>query len=470
MITGAFGGIEAYRSSEDFIHLTRDYRGQAQSAPSFILFPKTTEEVAQALRLCAREGVAVVPQGGNTSMSLGTIPNTSRPFVLLNLARMNRIRKYRPGEGHITAEAGCVLADVARIANDGGEGLGISLGSAGTCQLGGVLATNAGGENVLRHGMARDQVLGIEAVFADGTVWSQLGEMVKNNGGYDIRHLLCGSEGTLGVITAAVLRLYPRPVSQASAVFCLASLSRLPGFLDLARRKLGDSLQMFELVNRFAMDHAGEGAPALFAETPDWAVLIDTGRSDEGAESALSDLFAQAMKERMVGDGILSASVSQRRRLLDLRIRIGDALPGLGRFFGLDTGVPHHAIPEFVRLADDALAAALPGAVPYVFGHAGDGTVHYCAKVPEAAPPEDVEAAVGAINANAVRLGGSATAEHGIGRSHRDLLTARLSPQELDLQLRIKRALDPHDILNPGAVFASTGAHYARNDTHADIR
>jgi FAD/FMN-containing dehydrogenase len=465
-----FGGIEAYHDPADFIHLTRDYRGCAQSAPTCILFPRSTTEVAQAIRICAREALAVVPQGGNTSLSLGTVPQTDRRFVLLNLARMNRIRDYKPGQGCVTVEAGCVLAQIAEATDAEGEHLGIALGSSGTCQIGGVLATNAGGENVLRFGMARDQVLGIEAVFADGTIWSQLGRMVKNNGGYDIRHLLCGSEGTLGVITAAVLRLHPRPVSQATAVLALSALAALPRLLELARNELGDSMQMFELVNRFAMAQAEQGMQPLFRIAPDWAILIDVGRRDTQSESVVSTFFERALEEKLVCDGVLSTSRLQRHRLLDLRVRVGDTLPGLGRYFGLDTGVPPHVIPDFVAAADSALATALPGARPYVFGHAGDGTVHYCAQLPEGAAAAVVESAITAINDLAVQFGGSATAEHGIGRTHRALLEARLSPAEHDLQLRIKRALDPQGLLNPGAVFAATDTMPSRSQSHADIR
>lgn len=467
MTAPVFGSIEAHHDPAALAHLTRDYRGRGRSTPAAILFPRDVDEVAEVLRICAREGLAVVPQGGNTSMSLGTIPQPGRAFVLLNLARMNRIRAYSPGEGHITVEAGCLLGQVAQAAEDGGDVLGISIGSKGTCQIGGVLATNAGGEAVLRYGMARDQVLGIEAVFADGTIWSQLGRMVKNNGGYDIRHLLCGSEGTLAVITAAVLRLHPRPVSQAAAVFDLVALDDLPRLLALARRTLGDGLQMFELANRLALDHAARGMTAGPGPVADWGVLIDVGRFDDRAEAALSDFFGLALEKGFVQDGVLSTSLDRRRRVLDLRVRIGDGLPGLGRFFALDTGVPTQAIPDFIRAADDALSRGLPGAAPYVFGHAGDGTVHYCAKVPEAAPAAAVEATVAAINALAVTLGGSATAEHGIGRSHLSLLAARLSSAEMDLQLRIKRALDPRSMLNPGAIFAQTETDRPRTKTHA---
>jgi FAD/FMN-containing dehydrogenase len=465
-----FGDIEAHEPGDDFLSLTRDYRGRASSSPAAIVFPRDTTEVSRTISICANEGLAVVPQGGNTSLLMGTIPETDAPFILLNLARMNKVRKYLPNRGSITVEAGCILDDVEKIAFGGGELLGLSIGSSGSCQIGGVLATNAGGENVLRYGMARDQVLGVEAVFADGAVWSQLGQIVKNNGGYDIRHLLCGSEGTLGIITAAVLRLYPKPTSQACAIMHLTSISSLSPLLELARHTLGQRLHLFEIVNKFALDHAQRNsASSLGTNVTDWTIIIDVGSLDASAADLVSDLFERASHLGLVNDGVLSNSLEQRRRLLDLRVQIGDALPGIGRFFGLDTGVPTDSVAAFIESADNLLHVALPGAKPYVFGHAADGTIHYCAQVPICASRQALETAIASINALAVELGGSATAEHGIGRSNKQLLAARLSPAEIEISLKIKSALDPMAMFNPGAIFDATKLKNPRGKEHAHV-
>jgi FAD/FMN-containing dehydrogenase len=468
----AIAGIEALESGDGFDRWRRDYRGLREARPLAVVFPRSTREVARVVAAAAAHGVGVTPQGGNTGMSLGASPDGDRPFILLNLARLDRIRACAPGAGTMIVEAGVTLGAARRAAAAAGSLLAISLGSEDSAMIGGVLATNAGGETVLRYGMARDQVLGVEAVMADGTVWSQLSTLRKNNGGYDVRHLLCGSEGTLGVITTASLRLHPPARAGAAALLALADLAGVPDILALCRETAGSDLSMFELIGGLCLDHACRvlARPRPFNRgIPDWSVLIELGceRPDGDPAARLAEIFARASAAGLVVDGVIAESGPRIAEMLRLRAAVGDAIPRLGSFFGLDTGVPTPMIPDFVRGATARLNDAIPGATPYVFGHAGDGNIHFCAILPPGAGDGARRMAIAAINAWALELGGSATAEHGIGRLHRDALAARLSPDEMNLLRRLKAALDPDNIMNPGAVLPDAPAT-KRPSLHAD--
>lgn len=468
----AITGIETHTAGDDFDRWRRDYRGHRMTHPLAVIFPRSTSEVSRIVVASAAHGVGVTPLGGNTGMSLGTSPDGDRSFILLNLSRMNHIRACAPGAGTMIVEAGLTLGAARRAAEVAGGLLAISLGSEESCTIGGVLATNAGGETVLRYGMARDQVLGIEAVLADGTVWSQLSTLRKDNGGYDIRHLLCGSEGTLGIITAASLRLHPPARASAAALLALEDVAVVPDLLSLCREIAGSDLSMFELISELCLNHACRilARPRPFANgMPNWSVLIDLRceRLDFDPVALLERIFARATTARLVVDGVIAESGPRIAELLRLRTAVGDAIPQLGPFFGLDTGVPLPSVPGFVRDATSRLQDAIPGAMPYVFGHAGDGNIHFCAILPPNTSDRARKRASDAINALALELGGSATAEHGIGRLHRDALAQRLSSGEMAVLRRIKAALDPNNIMNPGAVLQDAPA-MRRDLTHAD--
>ena len=427
-----------------------DWRRQYSGSAECVVRPAATREVAQVIALCAREGVGVIPQGGNTGLVGGSVPMGHRREVVLSLGRLNRIRALDILNDTMTVEAGCVLAAVQKAAEDAGRLFPLSLAAEGSCQIGGNLSTNAGGVNVLRYGSAREQVLGLEVVLPDGRIWDGLRALRKDNTGYDLKQLFLGAEGTLGVITAAVLRLYPRPSATATAWIALDSPRSAVELLAQLRARLGDRISAFELVSRPCLEavlaHLRDLQDPLPSAHP-WYVLAELG--DSGPSAALRTRLEDALGECASGGALRDAAVAQSGEQSRALWRIRETIPE-AQFTNVkhDLSVPVSRIPEFVDQAGARLGAAFPGIPVYCFGHVGDGNLHYNVGS-EALMPRRGE--ISRIVYDVLdSFAGSISAEHGLGQLKRDEIRRHKDPLELELMRTLKRTLDPQGVMNPG--------------------
>ena len=438
-----------------------DWRRRWHGKALAVVRPGSTAEVAAVVQACARQGTAIVPQGGNTGMVGGSVPDPSGTEVVLSLARMNRVRALDPDNLTLTAEAGCVLQTVQQAAAERGLLFPLSLAAEGSCTIGGNLATNAGGTQVLRFGNARTLCLGLEVVTADGEVWDGLSGLRKDNTGYDLRDLFIGSEGTLGIITAATLKLSPRPAATMTALAACSSLAQCLALLNLARSRLDAGLTGFEAMGRFALGLVEQHFPALPRPLPGapWTVLLELSDADGEAEARgrLEALLGKALDDGLIDDAVVAESLAQAQGLWQLRESIPLAQAEEGLNIKHDISLPVSAIPAFCESTDAALRAAIPGVRLVNFGHLGDGNLHYNVQAPAGSDAPaflvERETQVNRIVYDAVAAyGGSFSAEHGIGSLKRHEMDERKSPVALALMRRIKRALDPQGLLNPGRV------------------
>jgi FAD/FMN-containing dehydrogenase len=425
-----------------------------------LLRPASTQEVADLLKLCHELDVPVVPQGGNTGLVGAGVPDESGRLAVLSLGRLNRIREIDALNDTITVEAGCVLEAVQNAALEAGRLFPLALGAQGSCQIGGNLSSNAGGVNVLRYGMARSLVLGLEVVLADGRVWDGLRALRKDNTGYDLKQLFIGAEGTLGVITAAVLRLLPLPRERQTAWLAVASPRAAVELLALFRGRLGETVSSFELLAGECVDLVVRylpGARAPLARRAPWYILAEVAWSlEEGLGAQLEQVLEEALRADLIQDGVVAKSEAQRTSLWALRENPTEAMAREGAVLRHDIAVPVSRVPDLIERAGAELVRAVPGVRIMPFGHVGDGNIHYNLLQPEAitgeafyARRDDVQRLVFDV---VEALGGSISAEHGIGRLKRDELMRRKSPVELALMRQLKATLDPKGILNPGAV------------------
>ena len=438
-----------------------DWRRRWHGKALAVVRPGTTEEVAATVRLCAQHGASIVPQGGNTGLVGGSVPDASGRQVVLSLARMQRVRGVDPANLTLTAEAGCILQAVQHAAAEHGLLFPLSLAAEGSCTIGGNLATNAGGTQVLRYGNARELCLGLEVVTADGAVWNGLTGLRKDNTGYDLRDLFIGSEGTLGIITAATLKLHPQPAARTTALAALATLEAAVQLLQLAQARLGPALTGFEVMNALSLELVRRHFPQLrqpLAASP-WMVLLEQSDAESAghATTRFEALLADAIERGFVTDAAVAASLEQSKGMWHLRESIPLAQSLEGANVQHDVALPASAVADFVAATDAALARAYPGVRLVDFGHLGDGNLHYNVQAPDGVAPadflRDAEDGVNAIVYDAVAArGGSFSAEHGIGQLKRDDLQRRKDPVALELMRAVKRALDPHDRLNPGRV------------------
>jgi FAD/FMN-containing dehydrogenase len=405
--------------------------------------------------------VSVVPQGGNTGLVGGGVPDASGTQVLLSLSRMNRVRDIDVANLTLTAEAGCVLQAVQQAAADAGLMFPLSLAAEGSCTIGGNLATNAGGTQVLRFGNARELCLGLEVVTADAQVWDGLSGLRKDNTGYDLRDLFIGSEGTLGIITAATLKLSPQPAAVGTALAAAGSLEQCVALLGLTQARLGAGLTGFEVMNRFSLDLVARHFPALPQPLPQaaWTVLLEQSDNEGEAQARarFESLLEAALEAGTIDDAVVAESLTQSQTLWHLRESIPLAQSQEGPNIKHDISLPVSAIPAFVARTDGALATAFPGMRLVNFGHLGDGNLHYNVQAPEGMPGQQFmdrhEHAVNTLVYDAVcAVGGSISAEHGVGALKREELAQRKSPVALQMMRAIKHALDPHGRLNPGRV------------------
>ncbi len=437
-----------------------EWRSKYKGKSPLLLKPATTHEVSAILAICNDTNTAVVPQGGNTGLVGGQIPFDGE--ILLSLSRMKRVRALDRAAQTISVEAGVILIDVQRAAESAELLFPLSLAAEGSATIGGNLSTNAGGVNVLRYGMARDLVLGLEVVLADGRVLDLQRALRKDNSGYDLKQLFVGSEGTLGVITAATLKLFPRPAVRVTAFVAVPSPDNAVKLLSHMQAQTGGQLSAFELVPRIGIELVAAHIPGardpLSAGSP-WYVLLEAAGAEQfDLNRSVETSLATAMQSGMATDAVIASNETQRSALWALRENLSEAQKREGASIKHDVSVPISAIPSFLQRATAAVLAVVPGARPVSFGHIGDGNIHFNFSVPKDRSPDaflahwdEIQRIVHDI---VHEFGGSISAEHGIGVQKRDQLPRYKSALEMELMRTLKRALDPKNILNPGKVIA----------------
>ncbi|MBN2576913.1 MAG: FAD-binding oxidoreductase [Deltaproteobacteria bacterium] len=438
---------------DEMAPLLVEWRNRFVGKTPLLLKPANVREVADIVRVCAAAEVGIVPQGGNTGLVGGQIPRPEGCDLLLSLGRMNRVRRVDPVDNTMLVEAGCTLAAAQEAAAAVDRLLPLSLAAEGSSQVGGNLSTNAGGIHVLRYGNARDAVLGIEVVTADGEIWDGLRALRKDNTGVDLKHLFIGAEGTLGIITAAVLKLFPRPREVQTLFAAVPDAERVLALLSLARDHAGDGIYAFEMISRFALElvtrHTPQTSDPLAAPSP-WYVLADVTVPRAAAEA----LLAAAFEREIITDAVLAGSPVQARALWKLRESASEAQKHEGGSIKHDISVPVSRIPAFLAEALAAAERLIPGIRPVPFGHVGDGNLHFNFTQPLGMDKDAYLAKWEALNRVVhdivVAHGGSISAEHGIGVLKREEARRYKSQVELELMARIKRALDPKGIMNPG--------------------
>lgn len=430
------------------------WRGQG-----LIVAPGSTQEVAQLVTDCAAARVGIVPYSGGTGLVGGQLLFDGPAPVVLSLERMNKVREVYPTENVLVCDAGVILSDVQKAADNVGRLFPLSLASEGSARIGGLLATNAGGVNVLRYGNARALCLGLEVVRPDGTIWHGLSRLRKDNTGYDLRNLVIGAEGTLGIITGAALKLSPRPVNIGAAMMVVPSPQAALDLLALAGSHIGDGVSAFEIIHGQAFDFFAEVGPSLplpFTARPEWCVLIDVGLpAGLASDAALEGLFAAAFEKGLVSDGVIAQSLAQRQAFWDIREGIPAANRLVGSISSHDISIPLSAIPEFIAKGREVIAQIGDFRIN-CFGHLGDGNLHYNV-FPQTGKSRDDHLAERdqiktAVHDLAHAMGGSVSAEHGIGRLKVDDLEKYCDPVKLAMLRAVKDALDPDGIMNPGAV------------------
>ena len=459
-LAAAVGAANVLTESPDVEPYVTDWRGRFQGRTLAVVRPANTAEVADVVRICNEARVPIVAQGGNTGMCGAATPDAMGYEVVLSLTRLDRIRAVDGDNATITVEAGVPLAQVQQAAADAGFHFPLSLASEGSCTIGGNLSTNAGGTAVLRFGNARDLALGLEVVLADGRVWNGLRGLRKDNTGYDLKQLFIGAEGTLGIITAAVLKLFPKPVASVTALAALADPAGAVALLRTLKRGLSDRLVGFELISAPALAICRKHHPDLPDPVPGhpWYALVQI--DDSGSASALSEqvenAFADAVESATALDVAIAQSEEQAHALWALRENISESQRREGPNIKHDISLPVSAIPEFLETSHDALSAAFPCAQFVIFGHLGDGNLHYNLAAPTGADAhafmEHAPRANRIVHDLVAARGGSISAEHGIGQLKREELARYKAPVELEMMRAIKAALDPAGLLNPGKV------------------
>ena len=462
----AIVGPEQVLCEGDLNSYVQDWRRRSVGRALAVVRPATTQQVADVVKACATAGVSIVPQGGNTGLVIGSIPDASGQQVLLSLRRMQSVRELDLANATITVEAGCVLQSVQEAADRAGLLFPLSLAAQGSCTIGGNLGTNAGGTQVLRYGNARDLCLGLEVVTAQGQLWNGLGGLRKDNTGYDLRDLFIGSEGTLGVITAATLKLFPKPAAQVTAWAALPSIEAALALLGLAQRQLGASLTGYELMGRFALSLVAKHFrqhPVPLLDSAPYFVLMENSdvESEAHAREQFERVLETALQEGLIGDAVVASSMGQARQLWAIREQIPLAQAEEGPNIKHDISIPVSKIPQFVAATDALLRTELPGVRLVNFGHLGDGNLHYNVQAPEGVAAasfvaEQEERVNRLVYDQVAAHGGSISAEHGIGSLKIDSLPHYKSAVALDMMRAIKHALDPLNIMNPGRVLHLT--------------
>ncbi len=435
---------------EGLAPFVEDWRHRATARALCAVRPRHLDQVVAIVKFCAETRTPLIPQSGNTGLAFGALPLDHPHAVVMSLGRMNAVRRIDSLAMIMEVETGCTLRGAKDAAEAVNRYLPISIGSEGTAQIGGVISTNAGGINVLRYGMTRNAVLGLEVVLADGTVTRGLRSLRKDNAGYDWKQMFIGAEGTLGVVTAAVMKLWPKPTREATAFVALDSPDAVLKLLGLAQDHLGDSLSAFEMMADSCLEvvdrHFGAKAPVPPGK---WNVLMQAGSTLSGLDEALEGMLATAIEEGIAQDAAIAQNSMQAAQMWVIRERMATLEGREGPMITHDISVPIEKIPDFVAQASERVKQLYPAARPYPFGHAGDGNLHFNIFVSK---DMNTKALTDAVHDVAVSLGGSISAEHGIGRYRRDALPSNKSAEEIALMRRIKTALDPDGIMNPGSI------------------
>jgi len=452
------GEKNVLRHDAEMARFLDEPRKKFHGAAAAVLRPGNTEEVSQILKLANETGTAIIPQGGNTGLVGGQIPDTSGQQVILTLERMSAIRNVDASQNTLTVEAGATLRAAQAAAEDVERFLPLSLASQGSCTIGGNLATNAGGLNVVAYGSARDLCLGLEVVLADGRVWNGLNTLRKNNTGYDLKNLFIGAEGTLGIITAAVLKLFPAAQSRATAFIAVSSPAQALELLNLAQQQSGQRVTTIELLPREGLEFTIKHRQTLdpFDKKHPWYVLLELSSSQTGSELAnnIESILAMALEKNIATDAVIAQSDRQTTDIWAIRELLPETQKHEGGSIKHDISVPLNKIPQFLEQASKAVINRIPSARPVAFGHVGDGNIHFNITQPVGADTEKFLARWDEVNTIvhdiATSMGGSVSAEHGIGQLKRHLMPGIKSDVELDIMQGIKKQLDPNNILNPG--------------------
>lgn len=425
---------------------------------SVVVRPANTDETAKVVRICYETRTPIVTQGGNTGMSGGSTPDSSGAQVILSTVRMNAIREVDPLNNTLTAEAGALLANIQSAAAEVNRFFPLSLGAEGSCTIGGNLATNAGGVAVLRYGNTRELALGLEVVLPDGRIWNGMRALRKDNTGYDLRDLFIGSEGTLGVITAAVLKLHPRPTARTTAWVGATSIQDLVTLLSLLRAHCGERLVAFEMMSeaslQLILEHVSDVRSPLSTQHRFHALVELADMQEAGLRELLETSLGAALEQQLIQDVVVSVSGAQTQAFWKIREGISQAQVRAGKAIKHDIALPISALAEFVQCADAAVLAAWPTASIINFGHLGDGNLHYNLLLPPGTTYEELSATTSVANRIVhdivSKFNGSISAEHGVGQLRRDELRHYKSEVEFDLMMRVKQSLDPNHIMNPG--------------------
>jgi FAD/FMN-containing dehydrogenase len=453
-------------SPDDRAPFETDFRGIYRGSTPLVALPDSTARVAELVRLCARRGIGMVPQGGNTSYCGGATPRAGGTDIVISLRRMRSIRAVDADNDSMTADAGCVLAELQGAAAAANRLLPMSLGSEGSCTLGGIISTNAGGTTVLRYGMMRALVLGLEAVLPDGTVLDQLTALRKDNTGYDVKQLFIGAEGTLGIVTAASLRLWPRPAAFATALAAVGSPADAVRLLGRLRAALGDALTTFELIPRIALELVLRHVPATrdpFEHAHEWYVLteISLPQADSDLGGRFEAVLASAIEDGVANDAATATSEAQREAFWRLRDSIPEGQRHEGPGLKHDVSVETAQLPQFIDEGRSLIERLVPGSRLVAYGHLGDGNLHFNVSAPHGSDGSELAGAADAIGRGVhdlvARRRGSISAEHGIGQLKIAELAHYEDPAALALMHRIKQAIDPRGIMNPGKVLGDRG-------------
>jgi D-lactate dehydrogenase (cytochrome) len=454
-------GPQHVLTGSDMDRFLTDWRKRATGRALAVIKPALTEEVANIVKICVAHKVPIVPQGGNTGLVLGSVPDQSGQAIVLSLTRMNRVRSIDLLNDTITVEAGCLLQQIQTLAHEQGRLFPLSLASEGSCTIGGNLSTNAGGTAVLRYGSMRDLTLGLEVVTPSGEIWNGLRGLRKDNTGYDLRHLLIGAEGTLGIITAAVLKLYAQPAAKLTALFALNSVKDALNLLELARQRCDASLTGFELMSEFCLQLVEQHFPDLslpfLDRHPQYVLMeISDSESESHAMAQLEAVAAAAIEKAWAADAVIASSLSQSHTLWAMREHISMAQAAEGLNIKHDISLPVSCMVDFLIETDALLQRDFPGCRMVTFGHLGDGNLHYNVSAPVGINVETFLQQQDAINRcvhdNVHTYAGSISAEHGLGSLKRDEIKRYKSETELAMMAAIKQALDPLNLMNPGKV------------------
>ncbi len=447
--------------SEDIAPYLVEWRNLYHGTTPAVVRPGNTEEVSQIMKWATRCRQPVVPQGGNTGLVGGQVPDESGNEVILSLTRLDKIRQVDAQGATVHVEAGAILQDIQSAAAEAGMLFPLTLGSQGTCRIGGNISTNAGGVGVLAYGNTRDLVLGLEVVLPTGEIWDGLSRLRKDNTGYDLKNLFIGGEGTLGIITAAILKLFPAPMGRAVAIAGIADPDAALTLLAKTRHAAGPGLTGFEIIPRigleFVIRHIPGNRDPMVNAHPWYAVVeIASFRSEEDAGAMMEAALADALDTGLVDDAVIAASLAQAEAIWKLRHGLSEAQRPEGGSIKHDISVPVARVPEFIRRASETVTGLIPGCRPVPFGHVGDGNIHFNVSQPSDMDKEDFLARWrdlnAAVHAIVLEMHGSISAEHGIGRLKRDILKSMKSEIEMDLMRRIKKSFDPAGILSPGRV------------------